>query len=74
MEDACSVTVTGESIEVGGASLLSAGTVSRFLHTVALTPPDTTLAKCDGRIFFYFMTPHFTQAISLINISIHIDQ
>lgn len=23
MEDACSVTVTGESIEVGGASLLS---------------------------------------------------
>lgn len=52
MEDACSVTVTGESIEVGGASLLSAGTVSRFLHTVALTPPDTTLAKCDGRIFF----------------------
>ncbi len=37
MEDACSVTITGEGIEVGGASLLSADTVSRFLHTVALT-------------------------------------
>ncbi len=64
MEDACSVTITGEGIEVGGASLLSADTVSRFLHTVALTPPNTTLAKSDED-FFYFMTPHFTQAINI---------
>ncbi len=35
------------------------GTVSRVLHIVALTPPNTTVAKSDVCIFDFFYDPTF---------------
>ncbi len=38
----------------------STGTVSRVLNIVALTPPNTTVAKSDVWILFYFLWPHIS--------------